>query len=257
MPGDGGYNGDGATHPSLPTFTFPMGALYRFVASPNNAANQPVAFGAFADLNYMWLNKCSGTDNVTGTGSAMNKYLAALRAFEEGDFRKNETPVMVKLPRPSFGFANPGRSLSGYPPDSYPPKPGGTYTPIQFPAVWDTWSRHYEYDAINNDDDNGDGIVDPLGLIEFNGRKDIIDEGSNGLDDNGNGFIDELPVPVDTNGDGYTDANEMYQADFNSERDAPPPFEAPLRGIKVTIRIMEQDSKQVREVSTVHEFIPF
>jgi hypothetical protein len=241
VPGDPGYGGDGKTHYGI---KFPMGALHNFISNPLSATNQPVAFGAYVDLNYMWLNRCTATDNVISTTSVMNRYFKALGQFESQVLRKNETPVMVRLPRPSFAMGSRGRILSGY--------CNETNSTQQFPAVWDTWSRHYEYDAIDNDgdgyiDEGTDGIDNPTAPYPFAPPTEWLP----------NGFVDEPPVAVDLDGDGSIDANEIYAAEQMAERDAPPPYDAPLRGIKVTIRVMEQDSRQVREVSTVHEFIPF
>lgn len=231
VPGDPGYGGGGTAFGG----TTPKGALQNFIENASNASrtiNQPVAFGAFVDLNYMWLFNKDGNTNVRSASSRMNRYLTALRQFELSSnvVRKDG---YVRLPRPSFAFASPGNILSGY--------PGDNLAGVQFPSVYDTWSRHYEYDGIDND---GDGW---------------IDEGADGIDNNGNGYVDEFPVGVDLSSppDGFVDGNEMFLAELKAERDAPPPWDAPLRGIKVTIRVMEQDSRQVREVSTVHEFIPF
>ena len=59
------------------------------------------------------------------------------------------------------------------------------------------------------------------------------DQGTNGIDDvPGNGVDDEL------------------------ERETSPPFPAPLRGIEVTIRIMEIGTRQVRQASVVGDFLP-
>ncbi|MBI3840261.1 MAG: prepilin-type N-terminal cleavage/methylation domain-containing protein, partial [Planctomycetia bacterium] len=67
------------------------------------------------------------------------------------------------------------------------------------------------------------------GLME-NGTTDT---GTNGLDDNGNGIVDDL-----------------------GEYDTLPPYSAPLRGIRVIIRVYEPSSQQVREVSVVQDFLP-
>jgi hypothetical protein len=40
------------------------------------------------------------------------------------------------------------------------------------------------------------------------------------------------------------------------EQEAPPPYPAPLRGIQVKIRVFEPDSKQIREVTIVQDFLP-
>ena len=166
----------------------------------------------------MWLNNAGPVVNR----ARQLAYGEALKAIEKKGARQ------PKLPRPAFGFGTPNHLLSGS-------SPVGR----QYPAVYDTWSRHYEYDGISNDDDNGDGKID---------GKDQIDEGTDGVDNNGNGFIDEENVDgVNANG---TPANDI------GEREAPPPFAAPLRGIKITIRVMEQDSRQVREITILHEFLP-
>ena len=55
----------------------------------------------------------------------------------------------------------------------------------------------------------------------------------NGLDDDGNGVVD--------------DARELITS---------PPYPVPLRGIQVKIRCFESDSRQVREVTVVQDFLP-
>lgn len=85
------------------------------------------------------------------------------------------------------------------------------------PFVYDTWSLHYENDGV---DQNSDGFPDA---------------GTNGLDDGspGNGIVDDI-----------------------DEYDTLPPYSAPLRGIRVTIRVYEPDSQQVREAVVVQHFLP-
>jgi hypothetical protein len=60
-----------------------------------------------------------------------------------------------------------------------------------------------------------------------------IDQGTNGLDDSGTQGVDDI-----------------------AERETSPPYPVPLRGIKVTIRMIEPDSRQVRQVSVVNDFTP-
>jgi len=82
--------------------------------------------------------------------------------------------------------------------------------------VYCTWSFHYEHDGIDQD---GDGTVD---------------EGSNDFDDGGfSGAVDDA-----------------------GERETAPPYPFPLRGIQVKIRIFEPDSRQIREVTVVQDFLP-
>lgn len=69
-----------------------------------------------------------------------------------------------------------------------------------------------------------------------------------GYDQNLNGLVDEGTDGVDNNGlAGVDDANE---------REAPPPYAVPLRGIQVRVRVFEPSSRQIREVTLVQEFLP-
>lgn len=61
----------------------------------------------------------------------------------------------------------------------------------------------------------------------------VIDEGTNGFDDDNNGIVD--------------DPGEMETS---------PPYPVPLRGIQVKLRIYEPDSRQIREVTVVQDFLP-
>jgi len=61
----------------------------------------------------------------------------------------------------------------------------------------------------------------------------LADDGTNGFDDDGNGLVDD---PL--------------------ERETWPPYPIPLRGIRVTIRCFERDSRQVRQLTVVQEFLP-
>lgn len=56
---------------------------------------------------------------------------------------------------------------------------------------------------------------------------------NNGLDDNADGIVDD-----------------------DGEKINPPPYPIPLRGIQVKIRVFEPDSRQIREVTVVQEFLP-
>jgi prepilin-type N-terminal cleavage/methylation domain-containing protein len=198
-------------------------AVDRFIGTPTNAELQPVGFGAYADLNYM------GTDTIAsdhrkrwfsygGAGGGALQTMAGAPPFSNKS----------KLPMPAF--AHPGEgALSGMP--ITVKGTGFSPFPAPRPCVYDTWSTHYEFDGMNNDPE----------------QDDDIDEFTNGADDNGNGLIDEPNV--------YN--NEAASPPIiTGEQDAPPPYRAPLRGIKITIRVMELDSKQVREVTVVQEFIP-
>jgi prepilin-type N-terminal cleavage/methylation domain-containing protein len=89
-------------------------------------------------------------------------------------------------------------------------------------AIYDTWSTHYESNGIN-ENGNTDSSSNPL-----------IDEGTNGLDDNGDGLVDD-PREAETS----------------------PPYPVPLRGIEIRLRCYEPSSRQVRQVTIRHTFVPY
>ena len=82
-------------------------------------------------------------------------------------------------------------------------------------TIWDTWSTHYEGNGLDED-----GVYN-------------ADQGTDGLDNNGNGFVDEA-----------------------NEQETSPPYPWPLRGIEVRIRCYEPSSRQVRQVTVHHTFVP-
>jgi prepilin-type N-terminal cleavage/methylation domain-containing protein len=86
--------------------------------------------------------------------------------------------------------------------------------------VYDTWSLHYEFNGI---DDDGD---------------DMIDEGTNGIDDN----------PTDPVGGGIVD-------DI-TEQETSPPYPVALRGLEIRLRVYEPSSRQVRQMTVRHTFVP-
>jgi type II secretory pathway component PulJ len=94
--------------------------------------------------------------------------------------------------------------------------------------TWDTWSTHYESNGI--DDDAVDGV----------------DQGTDGLDTDGDGYIDEIENDVNNVGDGLK----------TSELETSPPYPYPLRGIEVRIRCYEPSSRQVRQVTVRNTFVP-
>lgn len=59
----------------------------------------------------------------------------------------------------------------------------------------------------------------------------------------------------DTGTDGFDNDNNGLVDDFG-EWEAPPPYPAPCRGVQVTIRVFEPDSRQIRQVTIVQDFLP-
>jgi hypothetical protein len=60
-----------------------------------------------------------------------------------------------------------------------------------------------------------------------------VDEGTDGLDNDGTNGVDDT-----------------------GERETLPPYAYPIRGIKVSIRLIEKGTKQVHQTSIVHSFVP-
>jgi len=83
--------------------------------------------------------------------------------------------------------------------------------------TYDTFSLHYENNGWN----------------EITNVASPSDAGTNGLDDNNDGAVDD-PLEYETH----------------------PPYPHRLRGLQVKIRVYEPDSRQVREVTVVQDFLP-
>jgi hypothetical protein len=89
--------------------------------------------------------------------------------------------------------------------------------------VYDTWSTHYENVGLEGYSNSTDASVRanyPPG------------RSTNGFDDDSDGIVDN-----------------------DAEKITSPPYNAPLRGIQVKIRIFEPDSRQIREITIVQEFL--
>jgi type II secretory pathway component PulJ len=94
--------------------------------------------------------------------------------------------------------------------------------------TWDTWSTHYESNGVDED-----GVA-------------RADQGSNGLDDQIGTVPGALPDSWAQNG----------RVDEPEEQETSPPYPFPLRGIEVRIRAYEPSSRQVRQVTVRHTFVP-
>ncbi len=124
-------------------------------------------------------------------------------------------------------------------------------TPSAVPVYsYCTWSGHYER---NGTDDDGNVTTGPDGAW-----------GRAGVDDDGNGNDDDEPeagtpgsddLLVDTGTDGF-DNDNVNGVDDVGERETSPPYPVPLRGIQVKIRALEPDTRQIRQVTVVSDFIP-
>jgi hypothetical protein len=146
------------------------------------APHQPVAFGAYVDLNYL---------GVVRVAIAYPQASLVTAGWPQSDF---------------FGHGQ-NNAIRG-------PHAAATNPMPYAPAVYDTWSTHYEHDGFDQDGDT------------------LTDEGTNGFDDNSMGGVDD-----------------------ETEKEAPPPYPVPLRGIQVKIRVFEPGTRQIREVTVVQDFV--
>jgi type II secretory pathway pseudopilin PulG len=71
---------------------------------------------------------------------------------------------------------------------------------------------------------------------------------SNGVDDDGLLGVDQATNGLDDDG--------INGVDDNGERETLPPYPFRIAGIKVSFRIVERTTKQVRQTSVVHSFLP-
>ena len=87
---------------------------------------------------------------------------------------------------------------------------------------YDTWTPAYENDGFDQDNDG------------------LIDEGTNGLNDfNLPPLAPGPPAPDD-----------------DSERETRPPYPYPIRGVKVSLRLIEKTTNQVYQSSVTHSYVP-
>ena len=99
---------------------------------------------------------------------------------------------------------------------NYPLRAGGTLNPVALPCVYDTWSEEYEREGYAWPDQTGN-------TVPTRGRDQI--------DNDGSGVIDDI-----------------------GEWTTPPPYDVPLRGVKITIRTFDPLGKSVRDMTIVHSF---
>lgn len=68
---------------------------------------------------------------------------------------------------------------------------------------------------------------------------------NDGIDQTENGIIDEFTNGIDDNGIGVDDLTEV---------EGPTPYPVPLKGIQIKIRIFDPDSREIREVTVTSDF---
>jgi prepilin-type N-terminal cleavage/methylation domain-containing protein len=165
------------------------------------------------DLGWVDAMSTAGIANASGYGAYCDLGWGYDPSAASMAYLSTSAPTMA--PTPVFCDIRP----AGYHPRSSPRR----NNPGLYPSVYDTWSYHYENDGINQD------AAWQTSAAAW--QSNIIDQGSNGLDDdNANGVDDR------------------------GERETSPPYDVPLRGVKVILRVYEPDARQIRETSVTHSF---
>ncbi len=103
-------------------------------------------------------------------------------------------------------------------------------------ACYDTWSTHYESNGLNEDGDIASGQLRTAAA-----EPALTDEGVNGQDD-----VTIYDRQLAT----------AFGPDDAAERETRPPYDTALRGMQVSLRVYERDSRQIREVRVRESFVP-
>ena len=216
--------------------------------------------GTISNANYPYDDF---SQNLAATGPH-----TALRAGEDValtnvvafDIRLFEPNVAVKVTPANTAALVPGDP--GYPSGSSTPAKGGyidlipslTSSATSVGAVFPTvgvpaFQTHGVFVTGTSGANNSQSLRPTVGTKTFG----IYDTGSlhyesNGVDEDNDGSTDEGADGVDSNGDGVIDDA--------GERETSPPYPVALRGIEVRIRCYEPQSRQVRQVTVRHTFVP-
>lgn len=196
--------------------------LNNFMRSPSNRSNAPVSYGAYVDMNY--IGGYYGINSVNGRDPYMYEVGQPAPPRAEGyenALQQLETVLGVRANNsarnvlPRPKFAFGGDPRSGL---NFVPIRGQPVPPSVAPPPY---ASVYDTWSTHYEHDGIDTDQDGL-----------IDEGYDGIDnDNQNGIDDPL------------------------EQEAPPPYPYALRGIQIKLRVFEQTSRRVREVTIAHEFL--
>jgi prepilin-type N-terminal cleavage/methylation domain-containing protein len=206
-------------------------------AAAIGAENLPhVGRGAYVDLNY-WRYLFNATSGNLAINSyyiqsklppLTNENFANSPNFVQNDMAfNNGTQTYAELSNHNSNFAMPpayNRDTTDVTRltrinmnDSPIPSMRAGWRGLSIPT-WDTWPTHYEN---NNYSEDG----------RSSGWRSRVDQGNNGLDDDNNNGVDDI-----------------------GERETSPPYLTALKSIRITLRMVESDTQQARQVSITHDF---
>ena len=107
-------------------------------------------------------------------------------------------------------------------------------------AVFDTWSFHYENDGLNEDQINS--------TVQVGCRQTRWSTKAP------TGWT--IPEPISMPRPERSPPDTRLGPDDVGERETAPPYDKPLRGVQVILRLYERDSRQIRQVSVNQSFVP-
>lgn len=194
--------------------------LYDYILNPMDPTKQPIGKGAFVDLGY--LPRPAGVA-PTVTSEAGQSFFSDVPDVRSG-LQHWVNNVNTNNPM-SYWMIGTRSKAFDY---NQPTQLYNNSAPLNFdrrygiPRVYDTWPDVYERDGFQQS--QGRIILPPTGTV---------DPGTDGFDNNG------LDGPDD-----------------NGERETAPPYPFKLRGIQITIRAYEHDTRQVKQNSVSANFVP-
>ncbi len=131
-------------------------------------------------------------------------------------------------------------------------KSGNVYgvgtTPHLLQPSYDTYTSRYE----------GDGVLQAqldgrTGVCRINGSVDLY--GASGNDIPNLSPVDAWRTAADMGTDGIDNVNSFAGVDDSSELETSPPFPMALRGLKISVRLEDPATRQVKQMSAAKEFI--
>lgn len=117
-----------------------------------------------------------------------------------------------------------------------------------FQPRFDTWSTHYEGDGILQAE-----VTTLRGVVRINGEDALY--GTTGSDDLGNLRETWRQNAIDAGTDGIDNPGSLLGVDDSSEFETSAPYNVPLRGVQITVRMEDPRSRQVRQMTVTREFV--
>lgn len=195
------------------------------------SGNTTLTYGAYVDMGYADLTKSAGTP--------LNPLASYFSAYPNAAYNLQATPMTGTI-----GNNGPG--------------PNFTTAMNRLPQTYCTWSLGYDQ---NGYDDDNNGVTDQ-GLdgldndVAYGGTYSSAGAGTPYTTD---GIVDDVPqitAPYLKSVSGGGTPTVVNGTIYSSERETLPPYPFPLRGVQIMIRVYEPDTRQVRQVTVVQDFLP-